>query len=507
MTTFVKAQHGNYAVVAYVSSGSRAPEIAGANFTPGFQRYNLSPFVTQFSLRDTFNQPAQELQLTVTCDGEGAQLRSLLDPGTIIRVFGDTYSGTTPVPLTFQNNEELPLRNELFRGYVFTRSTQAASAGDQLELTAYDPMIYLSLNEYDLILKKSTATQMIKAICLNAFGRQADSMLSERVGGKRRSTLESTGRRIKRVSTKGLTLYDACLLALQKNQKLTGKRYRLYSRYGRIYLEARKDPTDTWTFDSRLNIIEASHSVSIENLATRVVIKSQKGDKQRRPYVRTDRALEQKYGSIQKIVDIGEYSASEMRDAKRGFLRDYSKPEEEISIRTPIIASLQPGAPVYVYDDDLGLAQAFWVEEVTHEVSPTGATSSLSLVRREADVTYPEVDDPTQQNTAKAKYKVSKTKFYATARRVNLIAGDPDLDANDAVCTVNALNSTLVSNGKPKFDYLQLYGNDEFSKRVQVIRTHRGGADIHVSPSAAGALRPVIGTTATRIKVASVIEV
>ena len=495
--TFLNAEHGNYAVVAYVTTRA------------GYTRYNLSPFVKQFSLRETFDQPAQELSIVISCDNEGAQLRSLLDCGTIIRVFGDTYDGTTAVPLEASDDAELPLKNELFRGYVFNKNTAAANSGDQIELTAFDPLIYLALNEYDLILKKSTATSMIRRICRTAFGRNAASMLNDRVGGRRVSTLEETGRQISRISTKGLTLYDACLLALQKHKKLTGDRYRLYSRYGRIYLESRKDyeGADTWTFDSKLNILDATHSVTIEDLATKVVIKSQKGDKQRRPYVRINPALEKKYGSIQKIVDIGEYSASELRDAKRGYLRDNAKPREEISLSTPIISSLKPGDPVFVYDDDLDLSQAFWVEEITHEVSPDRATSSMSLARREADLTYPEIGDPTQQNVTKGKYKVSKDKFYANVKRVNLLASDPNLDANDAVCTVNSANSTLVSGGKSKNEFLQLYGNSEFSKRVQVVGVHRGGADIHVSVAAASALRPVIGTSPTRIKVARVLEV
>ena len=455
----------------------------GPVYTPSdkaYWRIDLSPYVSSISISDSFSQAAKSVDLVLSCAEGGEELRSLVQCGGIIRVFADTYRGTVSVPMTDPAN---PLvQNELFRGYVFSRDSSSAPIGDVLQLKAYDPMIYLTLNEYDLVKKKKTASQIIREIVVKA-------------GLVPGSPFQDTGVKLSKLTTRGLSLYDGCVLALQKNQKLTGKRYRLQAKQGKVVLFKRVAPADTWTFDSRVNIVDASHSVSIEDLTTRATIRAQAEKKVVTREAKVAAEVENKYGKVHKIVDIGDYSASEMQKARRAVVRDEGKPAEEISITVPIITSIEAGDGVYVYDDDLKFKQLFWVEEVTHSITPVGGTTQMTLVRKEADIKYPEIDDPTKANAAKTKLQTEKTEYNLKVAVVNFEGSK--YKGTEAICTIRKTHPLA------KKPYVKLYGGTAGTKQVQVVGTHRaseGGADIRLAATVAEDLRPKL-TTGSRVKV------
>jgi hypothetical protein len=460
------SEFGRYVVWYY----ARQDPFTTSTGASAYRRIDLSAFVTSITISDSFSQAAKAVDLTLTCAEAGEDLRSYVQCGGIIRVFADTYRGTTSVPIADPANPMT--ENELFRGYIFSRDTTAATVGDSLQIRAYDPLIYLTLNEYDLVKKKKTASQIIREIVLKA-------------GLVPGTPFQETGVKISKLTTRGLSLYDGCILALQKNQKLTGKRYRLQASQGRVILFKRVVPATTWTFDSRVNIVEASHSVSIESLTTRATIRAQAEKKVVTKEVRVPN-VEAKYGKIHKIVDIGDYSASEMAKARRSVVRDDGKPTEEISISTPIINSIQAGDGVYVYDDDLKFKQLFWVEEVTHSVTPAGGNTQMLLVRKEADIAYPQIDDPTKKNTPKTKLQTEKAEYSMSVAVTSFEGGK--YDGSESICTINKSHSLA------KYSHVKLYGKTSGTKQVRVVGTYRGGSDIRIPSAVAQDLRPILRT-------------
>lgn len=450
-------------------------------------RYNISQFVEEITISDSFAQPAKEVSLTLSTAAAGNQLRSIIQMGGIIRVMADTFDGTHPLPM---KSDTPALKNELFRGYVFTRDNTSTSLQDSMAITAYDPMIYLSLNESDLAFKKLRADQIIRR-------------LASQSGLKVGSPFQETGPRISRVVTRELTLYDGCVLALQKNQKLTGKRFRLHSKYGKVCLWQRADPDDTWTFDSRFNIQSGSHSTSIMDLTTRLTVKSHKNKAIRLKNYVSNQA-EQKYGVVHKYADIGDYSASETRRVVQTVLRDHSKPDESIQLTVPVINSLEPGLGVYVYDDDLRFSQLFWVEAVSHQIGPASGSTQLTLRRREADIKYPDVTDPFKASAAKTKYKMDKAHTYpnVTVAVVDFQLAEPSYKGTESICTIRADHPLA------KFPAVEIYSG-KTGKRVSIIHTHSRASSqavIRLAKVAAQSLRPVV-TNGSQVKAVAVKEV
>lgn len=451
------------------------------------KRYDLSPFLQDITISDSFAQAAKEVTMVFSTANAGNALRTWVQMGGIVRVLADTYDGTQSVPLDVNAPG---LKNELFRGFVFTRDNTSTSTNDSMSITAYDAMIYLSLNEADLTYKKLRADQIIRRIVADA-------------GMKIGDPFQQTGARIKRMTTRGLTLYDGCLLALEKNQRLTGKRFRLHSKHGRVCLWQRVDPVDTWTFDSRINIESGSHNTSIMDLVTRVTVVYHQ-NKAIRTKDLIDRSAEKKYGVVHKIVDIGDYSASEVARARQTTLRDHSKPEEVIQLTIPVINSLEPGLGVYVYDDDLKFSQLFWVESVSHHVTPSSGTTDLTLRRREADIKYPDITDPFKANKTKAKYKIDKAHSYPSVLVAVVdfqLDGGGSYNGSESICTIRKGHPLAQSSE------IEIYVGKS-STRVSVIGTHAAGnkAIIRLAKVSAQKLRPVV-TSGTNVKAVAVKQI
>ncbi|APA02330.1 terminase [Bacillus velezensis] len=75
------------------------------------------------------------------------------------------------------------------------------------------------------------------------------------------------------------SLYDMMLKALKQTKSQTGRNYQLYSEKGRLGLREWPEPSDIWVLETGVNITGYQYSTSIDDTATRVVMRLQKDDK------------------------------------------------------------------------------------------------------------------------------------------------------------------------------------------------------------------------------------
>lgn len=170
---------------------------------------------------------------------------------------------------------------ELFRGTVFARTPDEHT----LAFSAYDMLQYLVKNQDVYVFSNQRADQMIRRIA-NDFQIPTAS-------------IANTGHTIKSLVIKNdTTLYDIILKALKQTKSQTGRNYQLYSEKGKLGLRAWPDPAEVWVLETGVNITGYQYSTSINDTATRVVLRRQKDNKTYKASAKDSSGLN-KYGVLQ----------------------------------------------------------------------------------------------------------------------------------------------------------------------------------------------------------------
>lgn len=113
------------------------------------------------------------------------------------------------------------------------------------------------------------------------------------------TSIANTGHTIKSLVIKNdTTLYDIILKALKQTKSQTGRHYQLYSEKGKLGLRAWPDPSEVWVLETGVNITGYQYSTSINDTATRVVLRRQKDNKTYKASAKDSSGLN-KYGVLQ----------------------------------------------------------------------------------------------------------------------------------------------------------------------------------------------------------------
>jgi transglycosylase-like protein with SLT domain len=480
----------------------------------GKNQWDVTQLVTNITMTESFSSPAYELDLTLAAPsirattlagdasgfvgqnsafetaarrGPPIVLNNLIKCGMGVRVFASRPdpSGVF-IPLQRLSGGTYALANEIFRGFIFSKSRTGSSNQDELTLTVFDQMIYLAKNDYDTIFKNQTATQIIRSLCTRAGLKLAPI-------GK---DFASTHANISRLVSYGNNLYDCCYLAIQKNKHLTGKYYRLRSEGGVVVLRQRVTPTVTWYLTDSTNIVESSFSESIEELVTGVQPKTA-GKLGRASYGGSvvNANLEKLYGRMRKVQDLTNLKASEVPKAIKTFMSENGKPKIEASITIPCVNTMRAGDLIKVRESDTGIVGLWYVSQVTHTVSATSATTALQLVKTAQEAQVQTVTEATIDGSSSSnrhvtydKVKGSNGKFirYRVTAGVYVPSGKFEGTAligdENLVKVDKHLASTL--GGAGAFVQLQ-YGRFSVRCVVQVRGDYRPTYDVMVSQAAA----------------------
>lgn len=227
---------------------------------------------------------------------------------------------------------------ELFRGIVFARTPDEHT----LAFSAYDMLQYLVKNQDVYVFSNQRADQMIKRIA-NDFQIPTTS-------------IANTGHTIKSLVIKNdTTLYDIILKALKQTKSQTGRHYQLYSKKGKLGLRAWPDPSEVWVLETGVNITGYQFSTSINDTATRVVLRRQKDNKTYKASAKDSSGVN-KYGVLQYTEtvtdDINQAQLQQRADVRLAEKKGVKK--ELKNIQAVGIPEVQSGLPVYISIPEAG---------------------------------------------------------------------------------------------------------------------------------------------------------
>ncbi|MEK5082453.1 XkdQ/YqbQ family protein [Bacillus sp. FSL H8-0515] len=255
---------------------------------------------------------------------------------------------------------------ELFRGIVFARTPDEHT----LAFSAYDMLQYLVKNQDVYVFSNQRADQMIRRIA-NDFQIPTTS-------------IANTGHTIKSLVIKNdTTLYDIILKALKQTKSQTGRHYQLYSEKGKLGLRAWPDPSEVWVLETGVNITGYQYSTSINDTATRVVLRRQKDNRTYKASVKDSSGLN-KYGVLQYTEtvtdDINQAQLQQRADVRLAEKKGVKK--ELKNIQAVGIPEVQSGLPVYISIPEAGIKKTYWVDTDRHEFKGTKHTMTLDVVEK-----------------------------------------------------------------------------------------------------------------------------
>ncbi|MDR4434415.1 XkdQ/YqbQ family protein [Bacillus tequilensis] len=257
---------------------------------------------------------------------------------------------------------------ELFRGIVFARTPDEHT----LAFSAYDMLQYLVKNQGVYVFSNQRADQMIRRIA-NDFQIPTAS-------------IANTGHTIKSLVIKNDTsLYDIILKALKQTKSQTGRHYQLYSEKGKLGLRAWPDPSEVWVLETGVNITGYQYSTSINDTATRVVLRRQKDNKTYKASAKDSSGLN-KYGVLQYTEtvtdDINQAQLQRRADVRLAEKKGVKK--ELKNIQAVGIPEVQSGLPVYISIPEAGIKKTYWVDTDRHEFKGTKHTMTIDVVEKNA---------------------------------------------------------------------------------------------------------------------------
>ncbi|MGV6972211.1 XkdQ/YqbQ family protein [Bacillus halotolerans] len=255
---------------------------------------------------------------------------------------------------------------ELFRGIVFARTPDEHT----LAFSAYDMLQYLVKNQDVYVFSNQRADQMIRRIA-NDFQIPTTS-------------IANTSHTIKSLVIKNDTsLYDIILKALKQTKSQTGRNYQLFSEKGKLGLRAWPDPSEIWVLETGVNITGYQYSTSINDTATRVVLRRQKDNKTYKASAKDSSGLN-KYGVLQYTETVtDEINQAQLQQRADVRLAEKKGVKKELkNIQAIGIPEVQSGLPVFISIPEAGIKKTYWVDTDRHEFKGTKHTMTIDVVEK-----------------------------------------------------------------------------------------------------------------------------
>ncbi|MBG9770118.1 XkdQ/YqbQ family protein [Bacillus vallismortis] len=299
---------------------------------------------------------------SVSLEGHRYQAPRSIEATIVIKQGGQTYYSVTEGDTVLFKWKG----KELFRGIVFARTPDEHT----LAFSAYDMLQYLVKNKDVYVFSNQRADQMIRRIA-NDFQIPTTS-------------IANTGHTIKSLVIKNdTTLYDIILKALKQTKSQTGRHYQLYSEKGKLGLRAWPDPSEVWVLETGVNITGYQYSTSINDTATRVVLRRQKDNKTYKASAKDSSGVN-KYGVLQYTEtvtdDINKAQLQQRADVRLAEKKGVKK--ELKNIQAVGIPEVRSGLPVYISIPEAGIKKTYWVDTDRHEFKGTKHTMTIDVVEK-----------------------------------------------------------------------------------------------------------------------------
>ncbi len=251
---------------------------------------------------------------------------------------------------------------ELFRGIVF----KADYGSNQLNITAYDQLIYLTNNKDSYLFTSSKASSILSKLCTD---------FSIPVG-----SISDTRHVLPYLVCDGETLYDMIMKALDATYKHTGERFSIFSRNGKVELAPVKDNGRKWVIESGVNLIDYSYTTSIDGTVTKVKLSAGE-EKQTIIATAENKSLQKEYGVLQRYEHVKEkLNRAQLQERANQILAKEGREQRSFQLNSVLgIPEVFTGTSIYVSVPELGMEKVYAVEEDKHSFEGKKHTMSLTL--------------------------------------------------------------------------------------------------------------------------------
>lgn len=256
-------------------------------------------------------------------------------------------------------------KDEVFRGFLWTRSYTSANQGNLLQWRCYDHLIYMRESEDYRFFASGKSTEDIISQIFNDWGVKMEYSYSSITNTKLvlRGNLSD--------------ILTADILDLVKDQ--TGKKYIIRSEKDVVKIMHVGQNSTIYKFQTKENVIQTRSEHTMEDMITKVLILG-KEDKNERAaiedYVPRNTDL---YGTLQKVIQ--KKDKTSLADAKKEankILDEKSKPKWKYEVEAVDVPWIRKGDKVYVNAGDIYQMNCI-VLAVTHDTSNSGKTMTLTL--------------------------------------------------------------------------------------------------------------------------------
>lgn len=231
-------------------------------------------------------------------------------------------------------------KDEVFRGFIWTKSYDSRNRGKVLSLKCYDNLIYMQESEdYEFFASGKSTKDVISALC-------------SKWGVKLEYSYESITNSKLVLRGNLADIFTADVLDLVKDR--TGRKYVIRSEKDIIKIMPVGQNKTIYNLKRKENVISTSSEHTMEGMVTKVVILGKEDENKRAPVEATVSGQTEAYGTLQKVINKDDNTS--LADAKKeaqNMIDKDGKPKWTYDVEAVDIPWIRKGDKVYVHAGDM----------------------------------------------------------------------------------------------------------------------------------------------------------
>lgn len=286
----------------------------------GGAKYNLSPAFISVDMSEKEQQMAQSVTV---------QLMNVQVGG---KPLSDLIQVRDRVYLHANDGEK---NEEVFRGFVWTKTHKATLTERSFQIKCYDNLIYFQESEESAFFASGKST---KDVC---------GTLCSNWGVKLQYSYDSITHAKLVLRGKLADIFTSDILDLVKDR--TSKKYVMLSIKDTVHIRSVGTNSTIYKFIGQTNVIRLVSECTMDGMTTKVIIVGKADDDEREPIEATVTGNTGTYGTLQKIIDRDENTS--LADAKKeaqSIIDKDGTPKWEYELKTIDIPWIRLGDKVYV---------------------------------------------------------------------------------------------------------------------------------------------------------------
>ncbi len=308
----------------------------------GEKTYDISNVIKNVSVKGEISKACRELTLDIS--GEITGLPYLKEGACILFKVED---------------------KEVFQGFVFSVGN---SKGEDLKVKCYDMGIYLKKNKQTYKFNNKKASDIIKIICTDFSIPMGE--------------VDDSGFNIKTLILENKTLFDSIKSAIEMTFKQTGKKYRLFSRMGKIFFKEIDTPKQAIIIEEGANLISIDYTTSIDDLKNRVKLVKEVSKDNDDDVKSDNKELQEQFGVLQYFEKVKEnVNKAQMNERADKLLKEKSKKKEEVRLKALGNIEVSSGEIIFISSPAIDTEGYFKVVQDDHTFNNGEHMMSLKVER------------------------------------------------------------------------------------------------------------------------------